>query len=210
MTTFLLVHHADHDHRERLLAGRMPHLHLNDEGRRQARTLAKALAPLVPEALYSSPRDCCRETALPLSERTGREIAVEGCFDEVDYGDWTGCRLSDLHHDPAWRRWEGDRHSNRPPRGEPLTSVRTRFSGGLARLEERHPGGIVIVFSHADAIKTVVLPSLGLPFHARVDWRLDPARVTVLHGRGGRYELSFLNAEPFMLAAVAALPSLSL
>src|SRR5438093_1337007 len=71
-TLVLLVRHGVTPTTGRLLPGRRRGLHLSDEGRRQAETLAARLAA-VPKiaAIYSSPLERARETVAPLAKARG-------------------------------------------------------------------------------------------------------------------------------------------
>ncbi|HMO60059.1 MAG TPA: histidine phosphatase family protein, partial [Roseiflexaceae bacterium] len=63
MSTLLLIRHGANDWVHGRLAGRIPGVHLNDEGRRQAQELAARLADLPLDAIYASPLDRTVETA---------------------------------------------------------------------------------------------------------------------------------------------------
>src|SRR5580693_7046319 len=63
---------------------------LNESGHRQAQRLGAALGPRGPAAVFSSPLLRARQTAQPVAERAGLEVAVEQCLLDRDYGPWTG------------------------------------------------------------------------------------------------------------------------
>ena len=67
MPTLLLIRHGENDYAKRgVLAGRLPGVHLNENGRLQAEQLAEALCGLPIRAIYSSPLERAMETAEPL------------------------------------------------------------------------------------------------------------------------------------------------
>jgi len=68
MTLLLLIRHADNDERKIRLVGRMPGVHLNQQGREQAEQLARLLAKMPIQAVFSSPLERAMETAQPLAE----------------------------------------------------------------------------------------------------------------------------------------------
>src|SRR5437762_255754 len=74
-TLVLLVRHGVTPTTGRLLPGRRRGLHLSDEGRRQAETLAARLA-VVPKiaAIYSSPLERALETVAPLAHALGTPL----------------------------------------------------------------------------------------------------------------------------------------
>jgi broad specificity phosphatase PhoE len=63
---------------------------LDETGRRQAARLGAALGSRGLAAVFSSPLLRARQTAQPVSERAGLEVAVDQCLLDRDYGPWTG------------------------------------------------------------------------------------------------------------------------
>ena len=90
MTRLVLVRHGAHDMAGVALAGRLPHVSLNVEGRAQASSVARALAGAGIAALYSSPQRRTRETAVAIALDLVLAVLEAAEFDEFDFGDWTG------------------------------------------------------------------------------------------------------------------------
>src|SRR5881394_3177189 len=88
-TLVLLVRHGVTPTTGRLLPGRRRGLHLSDEGRRQAETLAARL-DVVPKiaAIYSSPLERALETVAPLAKARGIAVRTERGLLEGDVGAW--------------------------------------------------------------------------------------------------------------------------
>ena len=63
MTTLLLIRHGANDWVHGRLAGRIPGVHLNEEGRQQAQAVAQRLHDIPLAAVYASPLDRTLETA---------------------------------------------------------------------------------------------------------------------------------------------------
>ncbi len=63
---------------------------LDETGRDQAWRLGEALGPLRLWAVISSPLRRARQTAQPVAERAGLEVATEQCLVDRNYGQWTG------------------------------------------------------------------------------------------------------------------------
>lgn len=179
-TTFLLIRHGMNDLVGRALAGRMPDVHLNEEGRAQARSVADRLAGLPIAAIASSPLDRTRETAEPLAERLGLAIDFRPGLTEVDPGPWAGRAFTDLRGDPAWRAFNAFRGARRIPGGERLISVQERMVAEIDLLSELHPGQLVAVVSHADPIKSLFGHFLGMPVEFWSRLEISPASVSVL------------------------------
>jgi probable phosphoglycerate mutase len=161
-TTVLLVRHGTTPSTGKVLPGRAPGLHLSDEGQRQAAAVAERLATLPRiDALYSSPLERARETAAPLARALGRRVTIERGLPECDFGDWTGAELKALMKLPEWTTVQRYPSGFRFPGGESFAEMQTRIVGAVQRLCERHPGGVVAAFSHADPIKAAVAHAMG-------------------------------------------------
>ena len=77
MTTFYLIRHATNDYlKENKIAGWLPGVHLNAEGRKQSEQLAQRLAGKPIRAIYSSPLERARETAEPLAAALGLLLQI--------------------------------------------------------------------------------------------------------------------------------------
>src|SRR4030042_6073367 len=91
MPLFLLVRHGENDYvKARRLAGRLPGVHLNDKGRKQALQLAEKLAHAPVKAVYSSPLERAVETAQPIASVLGLEVILRPGLIETDVGEWQG------------------------------------------------------------------------------------------------------------------------
>jgi probable phosphoglycerate mutase len=195
-TTFLLVRHAAHDWLGRGLAGRLPNVHLNDQGRRDAQSLVQRLEGVPVDAIYCSPQPRTQQTAQPLAAARRLPLHVHAAFDEVDFGDWMGRSFDELRLDAnAWTQWVERRGSAQPPGGEPFAQVPRRALAGLHRLRAEHPGGQVVVVSHADVIKAMVASCLGMSLDHLERFEIAPASVTVLALGADWSQLKLLNGQ---------------
>ena len=88
MPTFLLIRHGENEYVAKgRLAGRLPGVHLNENGKKQAEAVAKAFAKAPIKAVYSSPMERCMETAQPLAAVLDLEIVPRVGLIEVDFGE---------------------------------------------------------------------------------------------------------------------------
>jgi probable phosphomutase (TIGR03848 family) len=180
MTTFLLVRHAATDLVGRTIAGWMPGVHLNQEGRAQAERLAGRLTHVPIAAVYSSPLERARETAAPLATRLGLQVQIREGIGEIHFGEWTGRDFRGLAQVPKWRQFNLLRGSTRIPGGEFMLGVQARMVAELERLRERHPGDVVAVVSHGDVIKAAVGHYAGIPLDLLQRVEISPASVSVV------------------------------
>lgn len=179
-TTFFLVRHAAHALLDRVLVGRMPDVRLGEPGREQARRLGRRLAGESLNAIYSSPRERCRETADAIAQTCGLPVAIAPDFDEIDVGEWTGCAFSALQNDARWQAWNTARSSTRCPGGESMPEVEARAVRGLATLQESASDGRIAIVSHSDVIKAIILHHLGLSSDDFGRIEVGPASISTL------------------------------
>lgn len=158
----LLVRHGTTPITGKLLTGRLPGVHLSEEGIRQAKGAAERLAPLPVKALYSSPLERCLETAAPIAERHRLQVATLDDLAEVDYGDWQGRSFKQLYRLKAWGELHGRPADFRFPDGESIREAQTRGMRAIEALRTRHAKQAVVVVSHADMVRLIVAGYLGL------------------------------------------------
>lgn len=162
MTLLLLIRHGANDWVHGRLAGRIPGVHLNDEGRKQAQAVAERLSELPIEAIYSSPLDRTLETAQAIAQPHGLALRLVESLQEVDYGEWQGAELKELYKHELWPGVQFYPSGTRFPNGETLGEAQMRMVSTLDMLRGRHPKGLIAVVSHADIIKLAVAYYCGM------------------------------------------------
>jgi probable phosphoglycerate mutase len=180
MSVILLIRHAANPFVGKRLAGTMPGVHLNEEGKAQAEMLAERLGRISIDAVYCSPLERTFETALPLAGRLGLEIHTSQRLSEVEIGDWTGLELQSLAGDPLWRCYNAFRTGTRPPNGELLVEVQQRMVSEIERLRTQYPHDTLAVVSHADPIKAVLSHYAGIPLDFLLRLEISLVSVSVL------------------------------
>jgi probable phosphoglycerate mutase len=192
-TTFFLVRHAAHDRVGSVLCGRMPAVSLGEAGRRQAHALADRLAGERIDAVYTSPLERARETAVPIAARIGLEARVSDAMAEIDFGDWTGRSFDSLEGEPDWIHWNESRSTARPPGGESMVEVQSRATRLLDRLQQDYPEGRIVLVSHCDVIKAMLASYLRLALDGLARFDIAPASVSVLVAWGGEGKVLGMN-----------------
>jgi probable phosphomutase (TIGR03848 family) len=180
VTTFLLIRHGSTALVGNTLAGRLPGLHLDAAGRKQAQELALRLEKREIAAIYSSPLERARETAEPLAGRLGQQIRIHEAFNEIDFGSWQGKHVADLEGDAHWSRFNALRSITHAPEGELMLEAQSRVVHALEELRQIHPEETVAVVSHADVIKSALLLYFGAPLDSHLRLDISPASVSVL------------------------------
>lgn len=163
------------------LAGRTPGVELDEQGREQAATLARRLREIRIDRLISSPLERCRQTLAPLAAALDLPVEIDDQLLEVDYGAWSGRKLSELLHEPLWRVVQAHPSAAVFPEGEGLAAMSTRAAEAIRRIRLSATGDVtVLVCSHGDVIKAILADALGLHLDAFQRIVVAPASVSVI------------------------------
>jgi probable phosphoglycerate mutase len=180
MTTFYLIRHAERDTPSDFLPGRAAGIRLTERGRRQAERIASHLKHEPIHHIYSSPLERAVETAAPLARDRQLPVSLVTELNEIDFGQWTGKRVSELLSDPVWRHFNEFRSGTRIPGGESALEVQHRMVNELLRLRDRHTDLSIACISHADPIRLALTYFLGMALDAYDRLEIAPASITVL------------------------------
>lgn len=172
MTTLLLIRHGANDWVHGRLAGRIPGVHLNEEGQRQAQAVAQRLADIPLKAVYASPLERTMETAQAIVANRDLTIVPVADVREVDYGEWQGAELKELYKHDLWPVVQYYPSGMRFPNGEALGEVQMRMVRALDSLCAQHgEHDVIAVVSHADLIKLACAYYVGM--HVDLFQRLE-------------------------------------
>lgn len=163
-----------------VLAGRMPGVALSTRGKKQAVEVAKTLSSFEFSAIYSSPIERCLETVAPLAKVLRKRVRVSDDFIEMDYGKWSGKKLSLLSTDPLWRKIQGSPSKVTFPDGESFLAAERRIRRGIRRIAHAHPKGKVLIVSHGDPIKIALQISLNGELDDFQRLVIDPASISIV------------------------------
>jgi probable phosphoglycerate mutase len=182
MTYILLVRHGQNEWvKEKRLAGWIPGVQLNEEGRHEVKLLAQRLSSLPIRMIVSSPLERCMETAIILAEPSGVQVESSAELGEVRYGKWEGKRLKKLARKK--RKWYLVQHFPsrfRFPAGESFVEVQTRAVNTVEKLSHQHGEEFILLVSHADVIKLVLAHYLGMHIDLFQRLAVSPASVSIL------------------------------
>ena len=201
MTQILLIRHGINDMvGQKKLAGWLPDVHLNEEGRAQAEAMAERLRDVPISTIYSSPLERTIETAEPLARIKNLPVQIREGLGEVRYGDWTGKPLEELAKHELWRVVQLYPSGMRFPGGDSMREMQARIVNELELIAADHPREIVAVVTHADLIKAALAHYLGVHFDLFQRIAVDPASVSVLHlTRFGPHVIRINDSGPLKL-----------
>jgi len=197
MIRILLIRHGSTDPLGRVLYGRMPGVHLNAEGRRQAETVAQALTQRYAlSEVVSSPMERTRETAQFIADAQGLNITTEEEINEIDFGPWTGKSFEELRDREDWKRFNESRSTAWPPGGESMMDVQARASRALAKITTRyqHQENVTVAaISHGDVVRALLLLMLGMPLDHIHRLDIAPASVSEMMLGAGEPRVIHVN-----------------
>jgi probable phosphoglycerate mutase len=185
-----LARHGTHDEVGRVLSGRSD-VALNAQGLVEAEALAAWATTLSVRTIHTSPRLRTRQTAAPVASHTGLPATVAPALDEIDFGTFTGKTFAALADDPAWHRWNAERHIARCPDGETMGEAVDRALGFLVGLSEADTPALCV--THCDIIRGVVAHVLGMHFGRMFALDCDPGSLTTLAFDGAAIRVVSLN-----------------
>jgi broad specificity phosphatase PhoE len=182
MIRILLVRHGSTDLLGRVLYGRMPGVHLNADGFRQARAVGRVLKQRFQMSeVVSSPMERAIETAQSIAEPQSLAVSLDEDVNEIDFGSWKGLQFGELNELDGWKRYNKMRSTSSPPHGEFATQVQTRAWSALDRILRRHAGEqetTVSVVTHGDVIRALLILLLGMPLDHIHRLEIAPASVS--------------------------------
>lgn len=186
MTTVLLVRHGrTKANAEGILAGHMPGVTLDSQGRRQVAELAERLSEVRIPRIISSPLERTVATADALAAFQRRAVIrdIDDRFVECKYGDWTGHKLTDLAQEPMWSVVQAHPSAAVFPgaEGESMRDMQHRAVEGIRQWNEVvGADGLYVVVSHGDVIKAILADALGMHLDAFQRIRVDPASLSIV------------------------------
>jgi probable phosphomutase (TIGR03848 family) len=199
MPLLLLIRHGENDFvKTGRMAGRLPGVHLNERGQKQAQALAEALKDVPIKAVYSSPLERAMETATPIAAALKLRIQREPDVLETDMGKWQGKSWKVLRLKKVWKIVQNSPSRFRFPDGESFPEMQTRIANALERIINLYnkPQDIVAVVFHADPIKLAVSHFLGLPLDNFQRLSCDTGSVTAIYAGDSGANLVKLNQRP--------------
>jgi len=183
MTTILLIRHGENEYVAKgRLAGRLPGVHLNENGKKQAESVAEVFAKAPIKAVYSSPMERCMETAQPLAAALNLDVIPRDGLLEVDFGEWQDKTLKQLRRRKLWKTVQGNPARMQFPSGESFANAQHRIIQELETLSQEHSSkDLIACYSHSDLIKLALSYYLGQPIDLFQRIMIAPASVSTIH-----------------------------
>ena len=196
MTVFYLLRHGEHVLAGRVLAGRTPGVGLSERGRAEIGCVAERLAADGIAAIYASPLQRTRETAAIVAARLALPITCREDLIELDFGEWTGLTFDEVRRDGRWQAWSRHRGIATLPGGESMRAVQQRVVDALVELHAKHRHQSLLIVSHGDVIRAVLLFALGMPLDLYSRIEVGIASLSTLRVDDGGMRVLGLNELP--------------
>lgn len=182
VTQILLIRHAVNEYvATGKLAGRLDGVHLNDDGKLQAKALGKRLADAPIKHIYHSKLDRTQETAEAIHvHHPNIPLEVNDGILEVDYGDWQDMKINDLRKRKMWEVIQEYPTRAYFPDGESMRAVQNRVIDEIESLVKKHPNQMIALVFHADLIKMTVAHYLGVHLDNFQRIVISPASISTL------------------------------
>lgn len=211
MTVILLRHGRSTSNTAHTLAGRAEGVDLDDKGREQAAGVVERVAELPIKALVRSPLLRCERTLEPLAQKLGLQPVVDNRLVEVDYGAWTGRKISELVKEPLWAVVQQQPSAAIFPEGEGLAQVQARAVAAVRehdrRLAEEHGSDTLwVACTHGDVIKSVLADALGTHLDGFQRITADPSSMSVIRYTALRPFVIHVNHTGAGLASALSAP----
>ena len=197
MCILLLIRHGDNDYIQAgRLPGRLPGIHLNENGRTRVNKVAERLSSIPVRAIYSSPLERAMETAELIAQPFEMKVEVREGLIEIDCGDWQGQKLSNLKQSKLWMNAQYTPSRFRFPGGETFYEGQQRICQEIESLNKQHGSkDILVCVSHGDPIRLAVAHYVGMPLDMFQRLYVAPASITALYIGRAEARLMVLNNE---------------
>ena len=139
----------------------------------------------------------CEETIKPWitsrgSKNFSRYELCDGLI-EVDYGNWSGRKLSNLSRESLWKLIQSNPSKVQFPDGEKISVMQKRALAVITKAHNEKRNGTHLFVSHGDVIKAIVAGLIGLKLDQFQSLVIDPASITILDFDGMKARLVTFN-----------------
>ena len=194
MSRLVLLRHAEPEEDSRGRCYGSLDVGLSPAGLQHAERLARDLAGLALDGVYSSPRRRALDTAARIAAARGLVPAVDDRLRELDFGILEGRRYEEIERSEPelFRAWMETPTEVTFPGGESYDDLRRRAVAVCDEIRGRH--GCALVVTHGGVVRAVVSECLAIPAAAIfridqsyggltvVDWIEETPIVRVLNG----------------------------
>jgi probable phosphoglycerate mutase len=196
----VLIRHAHSEaNAAGILSGRLPNVHLSEKGLAQSEQLAVRLGNFPVSNLRISPMERCFETISPwinsivMPNNRRFEPIIDEELTEVDYGLWSGKKLSILSKNKLWKTVQESPSRMYFPKGEGIAQMQSRAMTSVHQAVSSKAKGAAVIVSHGDVIKSIVASALGMHLDEFQRIVIDPASISIVDFSTTKPRILLLN-----------------
>ena len=198
MSTFIFLRHGHSAaNASGTLTGQLPGIGLSSEGKKDAAALIERIGKNRVDRVHLSPIERCQLTIDPWLRSTySRSIESLQILDgltEIDFGDWSGKKLSSLRRKPLWKDVQNNPSTVTFPGGESFRKAQRRAVESVESIRAIRAEKTHLIVSHSDTIKLIVAHYLGQRLDEFQKLEIAPASFTIFKGDSKRVSLITLN-----------------
>ena len=197
LTTIILIRHGETAwNAERRLQGHID-IALNQEGLRQARALAGALADQPLDAIYASDLARAVQTAQAVAARQPVPLPVQqqALLRERCFGGFEGLLYAEIaaRFPQQFAAWQARDVDGAMPAGlreaETFRQFYQRCTSAIAAIAQRHPGQVVALVAHGGVLECAYRAALGLSLETARDFPVLNASINRFAFANGKLAL---------------------
>lgn len=179
------------------LTGQLPGVGLSSKGKKQALELVERIGRNRIDFVHISPIERCQLTIDPwLRSRSSsslRSLQILDGLSEIDFGDWSGQKLSTLRRKPLWKDVQNRPSTVTFPGGESFRKVQRRAIQAVNEIASIKGDHTHLIVSHSDTIKLITASLISMKLDAFQSLTINPASFTVFKTMKGQFSMSTIN-----------------
>lgn len=198
MSTFIFLRHGHSAaNATGTLTGQLPGVGLSPQGKKDATALIERIGKGRINRLHLSPIERCQLTVDPWLRSTySRSIESLQILDgltEIDFGSWSGKKLTSLRRQPLWRDVQDKPSQVTFPEGESFKRAQKRAVAAVESMRAIRGDKTHLIVSHSDTIKLIVSHYIGQRLDDFQRLEIAPASFTIFSGDSKRISLVTIN-----------------
>lgn len=181
-----------------LLTGQLPGVGLSLTGKKQSVELIERIGAKRIDYLHLSPIERCQLTIDPWlrSKKSSTLVRyqINDGLSEIDFGLWSGRKLSTLRRDPLWKDVQKKPSTVTFPGGESFKKAQRRAVDAVEDIRTIRGDRTHLIVSHSDTIKLIMAHYLQMKLDAFQKLHISPASFTVLQSSKDSVSLITINS----------------
>jgi probable phosphoglycerate mutase len=153
------------------------------------------LKPEKIQAIYSSPLQRARDTALAIAGYHQLPVEIEPSLKEIEVGELEGVSIAEVgkHLSEFLVKHKQGGELPKLPGGESVTEVQRRVWSTIQRLVDKHREGVLVVVGHYFSIMTAICSAINLSLSEIDKLRINSGSISIITFDGQTHRLILFN-----------------